>query len=74
MGKLVTTSPDVMHGTACFAGTRVPVKTLFDHLGAGYNIDYFLTQFPTVMREQVIAVLDMSRERAEATAVATSRA
>ena len=47
----VTTNPDVMHGTACFAGTRVPVRSLFDHLEGGYNVDYFLAQFPTVRRE-----------------------
>jgi len=57
-----------MHGTPCFAGTRVPVKSLFDHLEGGYTIDYFLSQFPTVLREQVNAVLALSREHAEASA------
>ena len=64
----VTTDPDVMHGTACFAGTRVPVRSLFDHLEGGYNVDYFLAQFPTVRREQVMAVLIAARDRAESTA------
>jgi len=58
-----------MHGTPCFAGTRVPVKSLFDHLEGGYTIDYFLSQFPTVSREQVLAVLVLWRENAEASAV-----
>lgn len=53
----VTKDPQVMHGTPCFAGTRVPVKSLFDHLQAGYNVEYFLAQFPTVERTQVLAVL-----------------
>ena len=68
----VTTDPEVMHGTACFAGTRVPVRSLFDHLEGGYNVDYFLAQFPTVRREQVVTVLQSSRDRAEATAAAVS--
>ena len=68
----VTRNPDVMHGTACFARTRVPEKSLFDHLEGGYTIDYFLEQFPTVSREQVHAVLEMSREKAEASALAVN--
>jgi uncharacterized protein (DUF433 family) len=68
----VTRNPDVMHGTACFAGTRVPVKSLFDHLEGGYTVDYFLDQFPSVTREQVLAVLEMSREKAEMSAVAVN--
>jgi uncharacterized protein (DUF433 family) len=66
--QAVTSNPNVMHGTPCFAGTRVPVKSLFDHLEAGYNVDYFLMQFPTVEREQVLAVLKVAGSRAEADA------
>jgi len=57
-----------MHGVPCFAGTRVPVKSLFDHLEGGYNVEYFLAQFPTVRREQVMAVLEASKSRIEAEA------
>lgn len=55
-----------MHGTPCFAGTRVPVKSLFDHLEAGHNVDYFVQQFPSVTRDQVIALLEESKSMAEA--------
>jgi uncharacterized protein (DUF433 family) len=44
-----------------FAGTRVPVKSLFDYLEGGYTIDYFLEQFPTVKREQVMVLLRETR-------------
>jgi uncharacterized protein (DUF433 family) len=60
MQSVVVTNPNVLGGTPCFAGTRVPVKSLFDHLEGGYNIGYFLIQFPSVKREQVLAVLDRS--------------
>ena len=50
--------PEIMHGTPCFAGTRVPVKILFDYLSHNRSIDFFLEQYPTVTREQVIAVID----------------
>jgi uncharacterized protein (DUF433 family) len=54
--------PEIMHGTPCFAGTRVPVTALFDYLEDGYNIDYFLLQYPTVEKGQAQAVLALFRE------------
>ena len=62
MEPVVTINPKVMHGTPCFAGTRVAVQTLFDHLEAGYTIDGFLEQFPTVRREQVLRLLNLLRD------------
>ncbi len=62
MEPVVTINPKVMHGTPCFAGTRVAVQTLFDHLEAGYTIDGFLEEFPTVRREQVLRLLNLLRE------------
>ena len=72
MENVVTINPKVLGGTPCFAGTRVPVKSLFDHLEGGYTVDYFLTQFPSVKRDQVLAVLESSRHRAEREATPAS--
>ena len=55
--------PEIMGGTPCFAGTRVPVKNLFDYLAHGRTLDNFLDGFPTVTREQALAVLELARER-----------
>jgi uncharacterized protein (DUF433 family) len=55
---IISASPDIMSGTPVFAGTRVPVQTLLDYLKAGESIDDFLDGFPTVTREQVIALLE----------------
>ncbi len=46
-----------------FAGTRVPFQNLIDCLEAGDSIDLFLYDFPTVSREQVIAVLEAAKEK-----------
>ncbi len=62
---LVTRSEDRAWGAAVFAGTRVPVDTLFEYLETGETIEEFLRQFPTVTREQAIGVLEMSRQRAD---------
>ncbi len=63
MSPIVTTNPRVMHGTPCFSGTRVAVQTLFDHLEAGYSVNEFLEQFPTVPRELVVRLLKQLREQ-----------
>ena len=52
-----------MGGTPVFAGTRVPVQTLFEYLEAGDTIDDFLVGFPTVTREQVLVLLETARGR-----------
>ncbi|MBV9128729.1 MAG: DUF433 domain-containing protein [Verrucomicrobia bacterium] len=57
--KIIESSPEVMGGTPVFAGTRVPVETLMDYLEAGDSIHEFLSDFPTVSREQVVEALAM---------------
>ena len=59
----VKIDPEIMHGTPCFAGTRVPVRSLFDYLGHGRTVDYFLEQFPTVERAQVDALLELVKSQ-----------
>jgi uncharacterized protein (DUF433 family) len=63
--SVVSVNKNIQGGTPCFVGTRVPVASLFDHLEAGYTIDYFLSQFPSVTREQVIALLEEAKARTE---------
>jgi uncharacterized protein (DUF433 family) len=60
---IVTIDPEVMSGTPCFAGTRVPARTLIDYLEEGDSLDDFLEDFPTVSREQAIAFLEEASER-----------
>ena len=61
--KVVSIDPEVMGGTPCFAGTRVPVQTLLDYIEGGDPIDEFLEDFPTVTRQQVIGFLEAAKER-----------
>ena len=51
-----------MHGTPVFAGTRVPLKTLFDYLKSGDTLADFLDDFPTVSREQAVKVLELAEK------------
>ena len=54
--------PEILSGTPVFVGTRVPVRSLFDYLEGGDSLEDFLRQFPSVKREQAIAVLDAAYE------------
>jgi uncharacterized protein (DUF433 family) len=59
--RLITIDPEIHSGSPVFAGTRVPVKTLFDHLEAGESLEVFLDDFPSVSRELAVAVLEEAR-------------
>ena len=59
----VEVNPKKMSGTPVFRGTRVPIQNLFDCLEDGETLEQFLEQFPTVSREQVSGVLELSKER-----------
>jgi uncharacterized protein (DUF433 family) len=58
---VVHSDPDILGGTPVFVGTRVPVKSLYDHLEAGDTLDEFLESFPAVTREQAVAALELGR-------------
>ncbi|HBB89689.1 MAG TPA: hypothetical protein DC047_18945 [Blastocatellia bacterium] len=61
--QVIHSDPDILGGTPVFNGTRVPIRSLFDHLEAGESIDGFLEGFPSVRRDQVIALLEISQAR-----------
>jgi uncharacterized protein (DUF433 family) len=48
--QVIMSDPEVLGGTAVFAGTRVPVQTLIDYLKAGDSLGDFLDGFPSVSR------------------------
>lgn len=58
----VSIDPEVMSGTPVFAGTRVPVQTLFDYIEGGDDLSEFLDDFPSVTKEAAIAVLEMAKK------------
>jgi len=60
--ELVEVDPEKMSGTPVFTGTRVPIKHPFDYLEGGDTLEIFLDDFPTVTREQVLGVLELSRD------------
>ena len=69
MKSVVSIDPEIMGGTPCFRGTRVPVQTLLDYIEAGDPLGEFLENFPSVTREQAVAFL----EEGKALAIAAAR-
>ena len=63
MKKSYHSNAKILGGEPVFIGTRVPIQSLFDHLEAGESIDEFLEGFPSVKREQIIALLNEFKEQ-----------
>ena len=65
--RVVVSDPEIMNGTPCFQGTRVPFKNLIDYLEGGHSLGEFLRQFPTLSREKAIQALEEAKESLLAT-------
>jgi len=61
--SVIVRDAEIMSGTPCFRGTRLPFQTLLDYLEGGETLDEFLYQFPTVTREVAIAALESAKDR-----------
>ena len=57
----VSIDPKIMSGTAVFAGTRVPIKNMFDYIEGGEDLGEFLDDFPSVSKNAAVAVLEMAK-------------
>jgi uncharacterized protein (DUF433 family) len=71
IAETIQVSSEVMSGIPVFKGTRVPIQTLIDHLEAGDSLEVFLADFPSVTREQAVAVLELAKDALLAEADAT---
>jgi uncharacterized protein (DUF433 family) len=61
--SVIVVNPEIMSGTPCFRGMRVPFQNLIDYLEGDYSLEEFLADFPSVTRAQAIASLDEAKER-----------
>jgi uncharacterized protein (DUF433 family) len=59
--SIIHSDREIMGGTPVFRDTRVPVQTLLDYLEAGHPLAEFLNDFPSVTREQAVAVLEHAK-------------
>jgi uncharacterized protein (DUF433 family) len=63
----ITSDPKIMHGVACFKGTRIPVSVVLDNLADGETPERILDQYPSLKAEHIPAAIayaaDLARER-----------
>ena len=57
----VSIDPEIMSGTPVFAGTRVPIKNLFDYIEGGEDLAEFLDDFPSVSKDAAVAIFEMAK-------------
>jgi uncharacterized protein (DUF433 family) len=60
--SVVHCDPEILGGVPVFAGTRVPLKSLIDYLAGGHPLADFLDDFPSVGRDQAVAVLQLAAQ------------
>ena len=58
---IVHSEAEIMGGTPVFVGTRVPLQNLIDYLEGGESVEDFLAAYPTVKREQAVAVIEAGK-------------
>jgi len=59
---MIIVDPDILNGTPCFRGTRVPFKNLIDYLAGGHSLGEFLQQFPTITRDMAVRSLEEAKD------------
>lgn len=64
MNNVIQVDSSVLGGTPVFKDTRVPIQNLFDYIEGDETVDEFLTDFPTVTKNQVIQLLEQLKNQA----------
>jgi uncharacterized protein (DUF433 family) len=59
---IIVRDPEILGGTPCFRGTRVPFQNLIDYLEGGRTLGEFLQQFPSITREMAVAAIEEAKE------------
>jgi uncharacterized protein (DUF433 family) len=62
LSSVIVREPEIMGGTPCFRGTRVPLRNLMDYIEGGYPLAEFLEDFPSVSRAMAIQALEDAQE------------
>ncbi len=58
----IQSNPGILGGTPVFAGTRVPVRILFEYIETGETVAAFLDEFPSVSLELAKGVLQQAKQ------------
>ena len=56
----ITVDPEICHGKACIAGTRVLVTVVLDNLASGLDSEEITKSYPSVSQDAVRAAIAYS--------------
>jgi uncharacterized protein (DUF433 family) len=60
MESRIHINPDICNGRPVIAGTRIPVQTVMEFLGAGDSIEEVLEEYPSLNREDIYACMQFA--------------
>lgn len=60
MKNSIIVDPYICNGKPIIAGTRIPVQTVMEFLGAGDSIEDILEEYPSLSREDIYACLQFA--------------
>lgn len=58
----VVSRPEVLGGTPCVSGTRVPAETIVAYIRAGHSAQEIFQDYPTLPVDGIEAVVSWARE------------
>jgi uncharacterized protein (DUF433 family) len=59
----IATHPDIQDGAPVFSGTRIRVETFVDYMRIGVSVNEFLSEFPSITRDQALEVYDLVNQQ-----------
>ena len=65
MYERISIDPKICHGLACIKGTRIPVYQIVQMLANGDTIEGLLAEYPSLVREDILACLNYAAALAE---------
>jgi uncharacterized protein (DUF433 family) len=60
MASRISIHPDICNGRPIIAGTRIPVQTILEFLGAGDSIEDVLEKYPSLSKEDLYACIQFA--------------
>jgi len=64
LSELLSQDPEIVRGELHFTDTRVPLSTVLDNIAAGESVEGILDNYPSLSRQQVMAVLNWKAGKA----------
>ena len=58
----IVSDPEILGGESCIKGTRIPITVVIDNLANGVTSSELIDDFPSLTREDIIAILEFASE------------